>query len=424
MTPTGGGPAVRGASPGVPAGAGDRSRVTARSRARRLRVVLGLARVEASLLVRSLLVLAGLLAGGAVVWVVFGSAEPLWWNAAWRIGFGQLVLGMSVLAAAQLAAGRPRRDGMADLYASFPATAGTRSAAHLAGLVGAAPASLLLIAAAAVVVQVRGAIGAPSITVLAGGLLLVVAAGAAGIAIGTRFPHPLAGVLGALVLFLSSATSHLGSGGSIWLLPWEWTQDQLGSLPGPLAGYPPAGAHVLELAGLAVLAGLVALAVTVGRARARVRVVGSGAARPWWLVLSFAGRLILLHHTGRNAAALTDRQAVLLRPGPDITGALPTGRGPARPARLCSPRIAGVLYIGCELLAECGGVLGIQVDLIVGALEGKPHRLLGRAAGQIVFQRDGHFLGHLTLPSCDGACTLHRPASPATTATPQIRAQS
>jgi hypothetical protein len=120
-----------------------------------------------------------------------------------------------------------------------------------------------------VVVQVRGAIGAPSITVLAGGLVLVIAAGAAGIAIGTRFPHPLAGVLGALMLFLSSATSHLGSGGGIWLLPWEWTQDQLGSLPGPLAGYPPAGAHVLELAGLAVLAGIAALTVTVGRAQAR-----------------------------------------------------------------------------------------------------------------------------------------------------------
>ena len=159
MTPAGDGPAVRGAGPAAPAGAGDRSRVTARSRARRLRTVLSLARVEASLLVRNLLVLAGLLAGGAVVWVLFGSAEPLWWNAAWRIGFGQLVLGMAVLVAAQLAAGRPRRDGLADLYASFPATAGTRTVAHLAGLAGAAPASLLLIAAAAVVVQVRGAIG-------------------------------------------------------------------------------------------------------------------------------------------------------------------------------------------------------------------------------------------------------------------------
>ncbi len=241
----------------------------ARPRARRLRTVLGLARVEASLLARSMLVLAGMVAGGVVIWILIQWPEPLWWNVAWRIGFGQLVLGMAVLVAAQLAAGRARRDAMADLYSSFPATPGTRTVAHLVGLAGAAPASLLLIAATAAVVEARSAVGSPSIAVLAGGVVLVIAAGAAGVAIGTRFPHPLAGVLGALVLLLSSGTSHTAGGSGIWLLPWEWTQDQLAWLPGPLAGYPPAGAHVLELAGLAVLAAIVALIVTAGRARVR-----------------------------------------------------------------------------------------------------------------------------------------------------------
>src|SRR5436309_2789908 len=83
------------------------------------------------------------------------------------------------------------------------------------------------------------------------GLLLVIAAGAAGVAIGSRFPHPLAGVLGALALLLSSGTYRLASGAAIWLVPWETSQGQLGELPGPLAGYPPAGAHAAELAGLA-----------------------------------------------------------------------------------------------------------------------------------------------------------------------------
>ncbi|HXL91705.1 MAG TPA: hypothetical protein VN969_22385 [Streptosporangiaceae bacterium] len=240
------------------------------------RTVLDLARAEASLLVRSLLVLAGLLASGAVVWVLFGSVQPLWWNAAWQIGFGQLILGLVVLAAAQLAAGRARREGMADLYTSFPVTAGTRTVAHLASLAGAAPASLLLTGAAAAVVQARGAIGTPAITVLASGLVLVIASGAAGIAIGTRFSHPLAGVLGALALFITATTSHLVSGAAIWLVPWEWNQDQLSGLPGPLAGYPPAGAHLLELAGLAVLAGTVALAVTAGHVRARGALATAG----------------------------------------------------------------------------------------------------------------------------------------------------
>jgi len=247
--------------------------------------------VEASLLTRSVLILAGLLAGGAVIWLTIRSTEPLWWNAGWRIGFGQVVLGMAVLVAAQLAAARPRRDAMTDLYASFPATAGTRTLAHLAGLVGAVPASLVLIGAAAMVVQLRGAIGTPSIAVLAGGLLLVIAAGAAGIAIGTRFPHPMAGVLGALVLFLSSGQSHLPWAAGLWLYPWASFGDQLGSLPGPLTGYPPADAHALELAGLAVFAGVVALAITLSGTRARGMLAAAGIAA--LAVICLAGALQL-----------------------------------------------------------------------------------------------------------------------------------
>jgi hypothetical protein len=291
MTATGGGPALPGADPAASGGSHAPAGLTARSRAPRLRTVLALARVEASLLARSLLILAGLLAGGAVVWLLIERTEPLWWNVAWMIGFGQLVLGMAVLVAAQLAAGRARRSAMADLYASFPVTAAARTLAHLASLAGAVPASLLLIGAGVALEQALGPIGAPSIVVLAAGLLLVVAAGAAGTAIGSRFPHPLAGVLGALALLLSSGTSRLASGAAIWLVPWEQEQDQLGSLPGPLAGYPPAGAHALELAGLAASAGIVALAVTVSRARARGWLAAAGVAAV--TVICFAGALQL-----------------------------------------------------------------------------------------------------------------------------------
>jgi hypothetical protein len=291
MTATGRGAALPGADAAAAGGNHAPAGLTARSRAPRLRTVLDLAKAEASLLARSLLVLAGLLAGGIVVWLFIHQEEPLWWNVGWKIGFGQLVLGMAVLVAAQLAAGRARRDGLADLYASFPATAATRTLAHLAGLAGAVPASLLLVGAAAAVVQVRGAIGTPGVAVLAGGLLLVIAAGAAGTAIGSRFPHPLAGVLGALALLLSSATYRLVSGAAIWLVPWETTQGQLGGLPGPLAGYPPGGAHAAELAGLAVLAGIVALAMTVRHARARGGLAAAGIAAV--AVICLAGALQL-----------------------------------------------------------------------------------------------------------------------------------
>jgi len=257
----------------------------------RLRTVLGLGRVEASLLVRNLLVLAGLLGGGGLIWLAIYRTEPLWWNISWWIGAGQLILGMAVLIAAQLAAGRPRRAGLADLYASFPTSAATRTAGLLVGLAGVVPASLLLAGAATAVVQARGAVGTPDLVVLAGGVLLVIATGAAGVAIGARLPHPLVGVLFALALFLCSGAYQALSRAAIWLVPWEIMVNQLGVLPGPVAGYPPAGAHALELAGLAVLAAMVALAVTVRGPAARAGLTAAGVAAA--AVICFAGALQL-----------------------------------------------------------------------------------------------------------------------------------
>jgi hypothetical protein len=252
----GGGPALRGATPSRP-----------------LRTALSLARTEASLLLRSVLVLAGLLAGAAIIWRSVWSPEPLWWNTAWQIGYGQAGLALVVLAAAQLATGRARRDGMQDLYDSLPVSAGTRTLGHLAGLAGVLPASVVLAGAAVIVAQAHGAIGNPSAGVLAAGVLLVLFAGAMGVAVGTRFPHPLAGILGAMVLLVVISQSYRllaypSLGGAPWLFPWT-APDQLGALPGPLSGYPPGAAHAAELAGLAVLAGVVALAAAPGRIRHR-----------------------------------------------------------------------------------------------------------------------------------------------------------
>jgi hypothetical protein len=222
MTAAQRGPAPAAALAGGAGGAGGvgGSRVAVRSKAPRLRTVLGLARAETWLL------LAGLIAGGAVIWLLIHSFQPLWWNAAWQAGYGQAILAMAVLIAAQLAVGRVRRDAMADLYASFPATAGTRVLGHLAGLAGALPASLVLIGGTVAAVQLLGPVGVPGLE-----------------------------------------SNNINGPGS-WLLPWH-EPGGLSLLPGPLAGFPPAGAHAAELAAIAVLAGLVALAVTVRGARAR-----------------------------------------------------------------------------------------------------------------------------------------------------------
>jgi len=74
MTATEGGRVVSGAAAAGPAGHRAAPGVTVRSPAPSLRTVLSLARTEASLLARSLLILAGLLAGGAAVWLTIRSA--------------------------------------------------------------------------------------------------------------------------------------------------------------------------------------------------------------------------------------------------------------------------------------------------------------------------------------------------------------
>ena len=152
------------------------------------------------------------------------------------------------------------------------------------------PASLVLLGAGAVVVQVRGAIGSPSVTVLAGGVVLVIAAGAAGIAIGTRFAHPLAGVLGALAgVPQPEATSHLSSGAGMWLAPVGVDAESARArCPARWPDIRPPARHVLELAGVAVLAGVVALTMTVRRARARGGLVVAGVLAV--VVICFAGR--------------------------------------------------------------------------------------------------------------------------------------
>jgi hypothetical protein len=53
---------------------------------------------------------------------------------------------------------------------------------------------------------------------------------------------------------------------------------------------------------------------------------------------------------------------------------------------------------GCELTIECVGVFLAQIDLVVGAADPELDRLLRRVSVKIVFERDGHLLGHRGLP--------------------------
>jgi hypothetical protein len=54
--------------------------------------------------------------------------------------------------------------------------------------------------------------------------------------------------------------------------------------------------------------------------------------------------------------------------------------------------------VGRELLAERGGLLGIQIDLIVGAVERKPDGLLGWAASEVSSRTTLTFWAIFTFP--------------------------
>jgi hypothetical protein len=91
----------------------------------------------------------------------------------------------------------------------------------------------------------------------------------------------------------------------------------------------------------------------------------------------------LLDNVGADAAA--ERDAAVFRPGrmSALRSRLAALR--PRPVPLSAALLAGVFDEEGELAAKCGGVRGVQVDLVPGVAEPESHRLIGRAAIKIVF---------------------------------------
>lgn len=104
----------------------------------------------------------------------------------------------------------------------------------------------------------------------------------------------------------------------------------------------------------------------------------------------------------------------------DQPGTEPQTSASALAARAVPEPFAGAATVAAGPVAPQAG----PVCVTLTAAGGEPHRLGRWATIKIIFQCDGHSLRHLTLPCCDNACTVHRPASTAATATPQIRAES
>ncbi|MGD0985302.1 MAG: hypothetical protein ABSA65_16045 [Acidimicrobiales bacterium] len=229
------------------------------------RVVSVLGLNEAKRLARNPTVLAGLLGAVAVVVVQHRDSVPRWWVADVQLGTALLFVGVATLLAAHLAASRVRRDNMAALYESYPASQSVRTASQLFALIAPLALSAVLVALSAIWFVAEGVVGEPRAFVLIGALALVALLGVFGVLLGSWAPAGWIGILAAALVGLvevvfagpSYAPAHLASAWS-WWLPWS-QPDVLPSLPGPVSGVPPAGAHLVELIGLAAVLGVVAL---------------------------------------------------------------------------------------------------------------------------------------------------------------------
>lgn len=101
---------------------------------------------------------------------------------------------------------------------------------------------------------------------------------------------------------------------------------------------------------------------------------------------------------GGDAAAVGDLVAVAARPVPDRDGVLPVGCGALRcaggGAAAASAGAAGVIDPGRQVLPQGGGVLGVEVDLVVGAVQAEGDGLVGgEGVVEVVDQGGGGLLG-------------------------------
>src|SRR5579859_5928189 len=89
-----------------------------------------------------------------------------------------------------------------------------------------------------------------------------------------------------------------------------------------------------------------------------------------------------------------DRDALVFRPCPDIVAAFAARCAPYRPAALPPAGLTGMLDERREFLAQRGGVLLVQVDLVIGAVDLEAHCLIRWPPVEIIFECDGYLRCH------------------------------
>jgi hypothetical protein len=159
----------------------------------------------------------------------------------------------------------------------------------------------------------------------------------------------------------------------------------MGSLPAPLPDYPPAGAHAAELAGIAVLAAIVALIITSRGARARAALAAAGVLAVAVVCAAGAAQLAPIPVAGLDRLA-----AEMANPG-SVQHCTADGQGryclyPGFSSELSSfeAPVNGVLAL---LPAPPGGLLTVRQVMFVdftdqGLTRGQPQQQISRWIAQ------------------------------------------
>src|SRR6476620_995723 len=126
---------------------------------------------------------------------------------------------------------------------------------------------------------------------------------------------------------------------------------------------------------------------TANNAARRARGGAGGAQCP-----SVSGGVCIANLAG-DPSALGDLEAVGLRPLADLAGRRARRAGSRRRATSAA-RPAGVADVGCERLAKGIGVLGVQVDFVILAVETKGQGFVGIRLVDVIDQNDVDLLRH------------------------------
>ncbi|WP_405895916.1 ABC transporter permease [Streptomyces sp. NBC_00104] len=245
------------------------------------RAMLALARVEARrLLLHPLVVVASVAYLALVLWPSGESedAYPVLQDIDRETQMGQLLLGLAVMIAVNLAVLRSHRRGTDAYFGVLVLSPWRRTVAHVLSVLPTVLVGALIVVGQFTAAALKpGAVGHASVFELAAGPLLILLPAAVGVLLGrvvrSAFVAPLASVafLAVTVVFVA------GSGSAAWLRGMALVVFDEGArpLPSDLLGRP-AGWHALYLLALAVLVAAGAVLVSGGRTRA-VRATALGA---------------------------------------------------------------------------------------------------------------------------------------------------